>query len=160
MNLILKFKNINSVQGVPELIIDINGQTVWHGDVQPEIRIQHNVSDAVNLTVSHVNKDPSKHCIVENGQIVADRNCELDEVIVDNYNIEELKWLSTYVTTDNEVLDKCLFFGKNGNWTISFELPILRWILKTRHQQLNNDPTWEQDYESYIAACKLLNNLN
>lgn len=160
MNLTLKFKNINNVQGVPVLDIAINDRSVWRGDVQPEIQIQHSDCDVVKLSISHVDKDPSAHCIVENGQIVADRNCELDEIIVNNYNIEELKWLSTYVTTDNEILDKCLFFGKNGTWSMSFELPILRWILRTRHQQLNNDPTWEQDYESYIAACKLLNNLN
>lgn len=160
MNLILKFKNINSVQGVPVLDIAINNRSVWHGDVQAEIDIQHHDCNKVALTISHVDKDPSKHCIVENGKIIADRNCELDEIIIDNYNIEELKWLSSYTTTDNEVLDKCLFFGKNGTWSIELELPILRWILRTRHQLLNNDPTWEQDYESYITACKLLNNLN
>lgn len=160
MNLILKFKNINSVQGVPVLDIAINNRCVWHGDVQNEIHIQHDDCDLIALDISHVDKDPSKHCIVENGQIIADRNCELDEIIVDSYNIEELKWQSSYVTTDNEVLDKCLFFGKNGTWSISLELPILRWILRTRHELMNNDPTWEQDYESYTTACKLLNKLN
>lgn len=160
MNLTLKFKNINSVQGVPELNIAINNQVVWQGPVQPKINIEHSVKGDVLLSVSHVNKDPQHHCVVKDGQIVADRNCELDEVIVDGYNIEELKWMSSYLTADNELLDKCLFFGKNGTWSMSFELPILRWILKTRHQQLNNDPTWEQDYESYQTACKLLNNLN
>jgi hypothetical protein len=160
MNLILKFKNINSVQGVPVLDIAVNNQIVWSGDVQPEIQILHTDSDNISLSVNHVGKDPSVHCVVENGQIVADRNCELDQVIVDGYDIEELKWLSNYTTIDNEVIDKCLFFGKNGTWNIKFELPILRWILKTRHNLLNNDPNWQQDYESYIAACKLLNKLN
>lgn len=160
MNLILKFKNINSVQGVPVLNIAINNQKVWSGNVQPEICVTHPAEGNISLSINHVDKDPSKHCIVENGQIIADRNCELDQVIVDGYNIEELKWLSCYVTEDNEVIDKCLFFGKNGTWAIEFELPILRWILKTRHELLNNDPNWEQDYESYIAACRLLNNLN
>lgn len=160
MNLVLKFKNINSVQGVPVLDISINNQTVWHGDVQPEISITHQAECKMSLAINHVNKDAAKHCIVENGQIVADRNCELDEIIIDGYNLEELKWLSSYRTEDNEVIDKCLFFGKNGTWSINLELPVLRWILKTRHELLNNDPTWQQDYESYITACKLLNNLN
>jgi hypothetical protein len=160
MNLTLKFKNINSVQGVPVLDIAINNESVWHGCVEPEIKIYHKDCEHILLSISQVDKDPGQHCVVENGQIVADRNCELDEVIVDNYNIEELKWLSNYTTEDNEILDKCLFFGKNGTWSISLRLPILHWILSTRHQLLNNDPNWEQDYESYVSACKLLNTLN
>jgi len=160
MNLTLKFKNINSVQGVPELKIAINNHVVWQGNVQSEINIEHPAVGQVALSITQINKDPQQHCIVEDGKIVADRNCELDEIIIDGYNIEELKWLSSYLTDDGEILDKCLFFGKNGTWNISFEMPILRWILQTRHQQFNNDPNWEQDYESYQLACKLLNNLN
>lgn len=160
MNLTLKFKNINSVQGVPELKIAINNHVVWQGNVQAEINIEYPAVGQVALSITQINKDPQQHCIVEDGKIVADRNCELDEITIDGYNIEELKWLSSYLTDDGEILDKCLFFGKNGTWNISFEMPILRWILQTRHQQFNNDPNWEQDYESYQLACKLLNNLN
>ena len=61
-------------------------------------------------------------------QIVKDKNCELDCVLVDDHNLDELKWQSQYITEDQEILPGCLFFGKNGKWIINFERPIFPFI--------------------------------
>jgi len=158
MNLTLKFKNISDCNGIPLLRLKINGQVCWQGNVEPVVSVESAVQGSVDLSIEHYGKNSSTDVKVDNNIIVQDRSCELETVIVDGYDIEELKWHSYYRTEDGETLDKCLFFGKNGHWNIKLELPVLRWILKTRHDMLNNDPTWEQDYESYVQACKLLNN--
>ena len=161
MNLILKFKNINNYNGVPLLLISANDTRLWDGPVQPEIILDYaNTSDDILLTITHYGKNTSADTQVIDGKIVNDKNCEIEQVIVDGLDISELKWQSKFVSTNNEVFDKCLFLGKNGTWTIEFSLPILKWILSTRHNIKNHDPTWEEDYTNYVEACKLINKLN
>ena len=158
MNLTLKFKNIQPCNGLPMIHIVINDALVFENSVRPEISIQcHPVDNKINLSIQHYGKDPTTDTVVENGVIVQDRSCELDTIEVDGYDLQELKWLSAYHCDDGTVLDKCLFFGKNGTWQIAFELPVLQWILRTRHEINDNDPTWSEDYESYVRACRLLN---
>lgn len=161
MKLNLKFNKINNYNGLPLINIHCNGVELWNGPVQPEIALEYmNTSDLIKLTITHYGKNTSTDTNVISGQIVNDKNCEIDQIIVDDYNINELKWLSSFTSTDGEIFDKCLFLGKNGTWTINFSLPILKWILSTRHAINNNDPDWEQDYESYIQACRLINTLD
>ena len=159
MNLALKFKNIQLCNGLPNIRIVINDAVVFENTVCPLITIQcHPVDNKINLSIEHYGKDPAVDTVVVDGMIVQDRSCELDTIEVDDYDLEELKWHSAYHCADGTVLDKCLFFGKNGTWYIAFELPVLRWILQTRHEINNNDPTWQEDYESYVRACRLLSN--
>lgn len=158
MNLALKFKNIQDCNGLPLIRIHINDAVVFENPVCPLITVQcHPVSNQIKLRIEHYGKDPVADTVVDNGVIVQDRSCELDSIEVDDYDLQELKWHSAYHCEDGTVLDKCLFFGKPGTWRIEFELPVLKWILKTRHEINHNDPGWQEDYESYVRACKLLN---
>ena len=158
MNLTLKFKNIQDCNGLPNIRIVINDAVVFENTVCPLITIQcHPVDNKINVSIEHYGKDPSTDTVLADGVIVQDRSCELDTIEVDGYDLQELKWLSAYHCDDGTMLDKCLFFGKNGTWRIAFELPALRWILRTRHEINDNDPTWSEDYESYVRACRLLN---
>ena len=158
MNLTLKFKNIQDCNGLPNIRILINDAVIFENTVCPLITLRcGSVHNKITLRIEHYNKNPVLDTIVENGVIVQDRSCELDTIEVDGYDLEELKWRSAYHCDDGTVLDKCLFFGKNGTWHMTFELPVLKWILQTRHEINNNDPDWQEDYESYVRACKLLN---
>ena len=158
MNLALKFENIQPCNGLPRIRIVINDAVVFENEVCPLIVVQcHPADNKINLSIEHYGKDPSKDTVVVDGVIVQDRSCELRTIEVDGYDLEELRWHSAYHCEDGTVLDKCLFFGKNGTWRLAFELPVLRWILKTRHEINGNDPTWAEDYESYVRACRLLN---
>jgi hypothetical protein len=158
MNLALKFKNIQPCNGLPHIRIVINDTVVFENTVCPLITVQcHPVDNQIKLSIEHYDKDTAVDTVVIDGVIVQDRSCELDTIEVDGYDLQELKWLSAYHCDDGSVLDKCLFFGKNGTWSIAFELPVLKWILRTRHEINRNDPTWSEDYESYVRACRLLN---
>lgn len=161
MKLELRFKNISDCNGVPLLRVCANHDCIWDGPVQTVICVEHPVSTGeLKLEIEHHGKNSNTDTAVSNGTIVADKSCELESITVDGYDLAELKWQGYYMTEDNERLDHCLFFGKNGSWQLTSELPVLRWMLKTRNQINNNDPYWEEDYENYIQACKLINNLN
>ena len=158
MNLALKFKNIQDCNGLPCIRIHINDAMVFENEVCPLIMLQcHPVDNQIKLRIEHYGKNPVVDTVVVDGVIAQDRSCELDTIEIDDYNLQELKWHSAYHCEDGTVLDKCLFFGKPGTWHMAFELPVLRWILKTRHEINHNDPNWQQDYESYVIACRLLN---
>jgi hypothetical protein len=157
MKLCLKFKNIVDA---PMCAIIINNQELYRGEVLDLYDFDVDVADGVaKLQIDHWDKKPSD-TVVENNVIVRDRSFELDTVIIDNYNIEELIWKSQFYATDGNVYKSCLFFGPNGSYVLNFYNPVLYWILQTRHQDNNNDPEWEQDYNYYIRACKILKQIS
>jgi hypothetical protein len=115
-------------------------------------------SDCV-LVIAHVDKQ-SSDTIVKDGIIIRDRSFELDQITIDGYDLEELKWTSEFRAQDGAVYASCLFFGPNGEFVLKFSNPVLPWILKTRHEKNNNDPHWEEDYTYYQQACKTLQQIS
>jgi hypothetical protein len=153
MKIQLKFKNIVDT---PKCKIFLGDQELYSGVVPPDYdRICELAEGDCQLIVEHFDKLPSD-TIVENGAIVRDRSFELDKIIIDDYDLEELIWNSEFLAEDGSVYPSCLFFGPNGKFVLNFHNPILYWILKTRHEKNNNDPTWEEDYNYYQRACKIL----
>lgn len=149
----LEFKNIVDN---PTCQIAVNGVTHYDGAV-----LNSNVFSATSndeectLTIKQYGKKPEE-TIVENGVIVRDKSFELAKIIIDGYDLEELIWNSAFTAEDGNVYQSCLYFGPNGEFKLNFEAPVLKWILKTRHEKNNNDPTWEEDYNYYTKACQLL----
>ena len=153
MKIQLQFKNIVDD---PRCRILINDQVLFVGITQLQHAFDVEIPEGVcRLTIVHYDKSP-EHTIVENGVIVRDRSFELERCVIDGYNLQELVWHSELVADDSNVFKSCLFFGPNGECRLDFENPALRWILRTRHKQNNNDPHWEQDFEYYQQACKRL----
>lgn len=153
MKLQLKFKNIVDS---PHCVIRMNEQELYRGVTPANFlnEFEQLESDCV-LVIEHIDKLPSD-TIVEDGKIIRDRSFELDQIIIDEYNLEELKWASEFRASDGAVYTSCLFFGPNGEFVLKFNNPVLRWILKTRHEKNNNDLHWEEDYNYYQQACKIL----
>jgi len=154
MKIQLQFKNIVDE---PRCHILINNQVLFAGITQLHHAFDVPVPEgACRLTIVHHDKAP-EHTIVENNVIVRDRSFELERCVIDDYDLQELVWHSKFVADDGAVYKSCLFFGLNGEFRLDFENPALLWILRTRHEQNNNDPCWQEDYESYVRACRLLN---
>lgn len=153
MKILLQFKNIVDA---PQCRISINDQLLFSGIAQFNHVFEVDVPlGACRLTIEHWDKLP-EHTVVEQGVIVRDRSFELERCVIDGYDLEELIWTSRFVATNGEMYRSCLYFGPNGEFQLDFENPILRWILQTRHENNNNDPYWEQDFEYYQQACKRL----
>jgi hypothetical protein len=153
MKIHLQFKNIVDE---PRCRIAINNQVLFAGIAQPQYTFDVSVAKgACRLSIVHWDKLP-EHTVVENGEIVRDRSFELERCTIDSYDLQELIWHSQFVAEDSAVYKSCLFFGPNGEFQLNFENPVLRWILRTRHEQNNNDPHWEQDFEYYQQACNRL----
>lgn len=160
MKLHFEFDHINFGPNhrTPVIDIKLNHQTLYHGPVVCELDL-HCANNHTNcLEIFFVNKDFSDTACDANGTIVADMNFCLEKIVIDDTDFEELIWQSTYVCED-QTLNGCLFFGPKGRFVIDFEYPLLRWILKTRNSINGLDPNWEEDYNYYVNACKILNNL-
>lgn len=140
----------------PTCDVLINNKILYSGVVKEKIDIQTDILGNIDLSIKFTNKTSSDTKVDINGKIVSDKNFELVQIIIDDYNIEELIWNSQYISDNGDVYKSCLFFGPPGKFTILLENPILPWILRTRHEQNGSDPTWEEDYLYYKTACKLL----
>lgn len=153
MKLYLEFENIIDQ---PMCQISVNDQLLYRGAVNPsyEFDLNHD-STAVQLCISHWDKKP-QDTVVENQIIVRDRSFEIKKILIDQLDLEELIWQSEFRADDGNTYKSCLFFGPNGTFVLDFDYPVLPWILKTRHNINNNDPHWEQDYNYYTHACKIL----
>lgn len=153
MNINLNFKNIVDS---PMCRIYINDDELYSGPVLPTYVLDTNLpTGTATLIIEHWGKRP-EDTVVENNVIVRDRSFEIDSVIIDHYDLEELKWDSKFNAQDGAVYPGCLFFGPNGRFVLEFETPVLRWMLQTRHEKNNDDPHWEEDYNYYTEACRLL----
>ena len=146
----------NNIVDDPQCKILINETLLYEGTAQSNYAFDLAVPEgSCRLTIVHCDKKP-EHTIVENGTIVRDRSFEIAKCVIDGYDLQELIWLSQFVADSGEVYKSCLFFGPNGQFQLDFENPVLRWILQSRHKRDNNDSQWEQDFEYYQQACKLL----
>lgn len=153
MHIQFYFKNINCG---PECKILINEVEFYCGPVMPCIEFNYSKLGLINLSIEFINKSPTDTIVDHFGNIVKDKSFELEKIVVDGYDLEELIWDSYYLTNNNQLYRSCLFFGPPGKFIIELSSPILPWLLKTRHEKYNNDPNWEEDYNYYIQACKIL----
>ena len=158
MHILLKFKNIVDS---PNCKILLNDLECYCGPVIEDVVVDNEnpMSGAQCLKIIHWGKEPTDTIVVD-GKIVRDRSFELASIVVDGYDVEELIWQSHYEAVDGQVFNSCLFFGPNGQFVFNFSSPILEYILRTRHALNNNDPNWKEDYELYMRACKLLQQIS
>lgn len=158
--LVLQFKNINSVgEKHPICRINLNGQDIFSGKVQQNIKLQTDFAEKNSLKIFFENKT-GKDTVLDGKtkQVVQDLNFELDRIFINGLDLAHLIWESKYVYQDTEI-ESCLFFGPKGHWEINFDTPILKWFLKTNHEKNGNDPTWETDYNYYEEACQRLSKI-
>ena len=159
MSLEFKFKNINSLPNKkPACRIELNGVTVFTGDVEQHIKVDAETKSSNVLRIFFENKKHNDTTVNEHDEIVQDLNFELERIMIDGLDLKHLIWESRYVAGDHTI-ESCLFFGPKGHWEMEFESPILRWWLKTNHDKNNDDPTWEADYNFYEKVCQKLNKI-
>ena len=154
MNLKLKFKNITHS---PCCSVYVNEQKLYTGLVTTTLEFTvSNISEQVCLEIEHWDKKPEDTKVDNNGNIIEDRSFELEEIVVDNYNFENLIWKSYFLSTDGDRYESCLFFGPNGKFIIDFTLPVLKWILENS----NNNNSWQEDYMYYCKALDILQKID
>lgn len=157
MNTKIFFKNINQN---PECSITVNNETQYYGPVNECTEININYVGPVVLEIAFTNKNPEDTVVNSEGNIIQDKNFELDKILIDGYSFDDLIWDSVYQATNNEVYKSCLFFGPPGKFVIEFDMPFLKWTLKTKHAKNNNDPHWEEDYNYYMQAWNILQQIS
>ena len=155
----LRFKNINSLKNKnPALQVVLNDAELVNDTVKPYFKIETAEKEHNVLKIYFTNKKDSDTVLDHNNNIIEDLNFELEQIIINGYDVKDLIWNSQYVTK-TEKIQSCLFFGPKGYFEFKFDMPILKWILKTNHEKHNNDPNWEEDYNYYTEAWKLLSQI-
>lgn len=153
MNIEIFFKHINHD---PHCDIMINNISMYKGAVVPKIPLELQILGDIVLEIAFTNKKPDDTVVNDEGKIIQDKNFELDKILIDGYDFNEFIWNSEYQANDGNVYPSCLFFGPPGKFVILFSSPFLPWLLKTRHEKYNNDPSWEEDYNYYTKAWNIL----
>ena len=159
VNFEFKFKNINPVNNkYPICRIELNSDDIFSGKVEQRIVLDADTQENNVLRIFFENKGNKDTILDDNNQIKQDLNFELEKLTIDGIDLQHLIWESSYVAKDS-VIDSCLFFGPKGFWELKFDIPVLKWFLKTNHNKNNNDPTWEEDYKYYKESCQILNKI-
>ena len=160
----LRFKNINIVNNKqPSVRVVINDVELLNEPVKTKMVTPLTLNDQPVptkniLKIFFDNKEDSDTKLDHENKIVADLNFELEQIIIDGHDIKNLIWNSEYVAK-GEKIPSCLFFGPKGHFEFQFDMPILKWILKSNHEKHNNDPNWEEDYNYYTEAWELLSQI-
>jgi hypothetical protein len=142
----------------PMIDIRLNDASLYAGPVIAEINCEANADEHNCLEILFTNKQQADTVCDSDNKIIKDMNFTLGKIKIDDLDIEELIWQSRYLAGEQEY-PGCLFFGPRGRFVLLFSSPVLKWILSCRHQMTQQDPNWEEDYNYYITACKILNNL-
>ena len=160
LNILLEFDQINlgPHNKTPTIDIKLNNQSLYNGPVVPKIICKGEYMESNHLEIYFTNKE-DKDTIVNNlGYIINDMSFNLTKIVINDHNLEELIWQGKYMS-DIKTYPACLYFGPRGKFVLNFNFPILKWILKTRNEITQNDFGWEEDYNYYINACRILNNI-
>jgi hypothetical protein len=155
MQIQLEFDHIHEFNGEPKISVRVNGIECYNNVVENSVEFVIDDTNDCVLEIEHYGKNNNDTEVIDN-VIVNDKNFTLKNIIIDGYNIEELKWESDFTDVHGNIIPSCLFFGPNGIYRLHFQLPVLKWILSTRHSKNNNDPNWEEDYNYYMQAVNLL----
>lgn len=158
MKIELAFTNIVDA---PKCAVVVDDQRLYQGPVLPNLTCNLELRNGPHvLYIEHYDKRPSDTVVNEQGIIVRDRGFELTNIVIDDYDIEELIWNSEFIAVDGRRYPSCLYFGPNGRFILLFESPSLKWMLQSRHERDKNDPTWAQDLEMYLTACQRLKQIS
>jgi len=153
------FANINPLKNkAPACKIELNGTQIFAGNVESTIVLQAESKQSNTLRIHFENKTGADTIVDEENNIIQDLSFELKNLVIDNVDVKHLIWRSKYIA-DRSVIDSCLFFGPRGFWEFSFDLPILKWFLKTNNTINKNDPDWEKDYNYYKEAWDKLSKI-
>jgi antitoxin component YwqK of YwqJK toxin-antitoxin module len=153
MQFVISFKNINQS---PNCSIFCNNKSYYNGPVKENIEFDYHENGILLLEIAFTNKKPQDTVVDQSGNIISDKSFELEKIVIDGYDLNELIWESYYQADDGKIYNSCLFFGPPGKFIIILSNPILPWILETKHKKYNNDPNWQEDYNYYVEAKRLL----
>lgn len=138
--------------------IRLNDESLYVGPVIADVHCETDAGEHNCLEILFTNKQQTDTECDRNHHIIKDMNFTLVKIMLDDLDIEELIWQGKYVAGAQEY-PGCLFFGPLGRFVLHFDRPILKWMLFCRYQLTQQDPDWEEDYNYYITACKILNSL-
>jgi len=153
MLLTFKFKGIHNN---PEMDIQIDDISYFRGPVDEQVNISIDKDYYVNfnLKIYFTNKNPNDTVIDNDGNIIEDKNFELDDIYIDNESIENYRWAGVYCFNEN-IIDSCLFFGPAGYFELTLAGPG-----NYKHIQTTTDyPDWKEQYENWVWAKQILKEL-
>ena len=105
MSLEFKFKDINALPNKkPACRIELNGETVFTGDVEQHIKVDAVTSRSNVLRIFFENKKHNDTTVNEHDEIVQDLNFELEKIIIDGLESDLLE----FITKSKDCDTKCV----------------------------------------------------
>lgn len=134
----------NSCNDDPEIYIKINDKTYYQEHFKGEKKfvintiIPTNVN--CNLIFGLVNKDQSKHTLIENGKIIKDMNVKIIDIKVNNLSLVKKNLFFLDVVkfkkfANNEILEKVDGLYYNGELDLTLPSPIFPSLSKVWQQK-------------------------
>lgn len=160
-HLIFDFIDINPGpdRKMPAIRIEVNGGVCYDGPVQSRISVAAELENENLVKIYFVNKSSTDTQVDSAGKIVQDMNFTLANISAENTTFDELLWNGRYVA-GIDVYDSCLFFGPYGFYELCFQSPVLKHKLQQKFERGELDAHWEEDYNYYTEACKILKKLS
>lgn len=137
-----------------QLEAQVNDSTVAVWDCQQELSEQQVMSFDVEETLLSLklifsNKNQAIDTLVDSaGQILKDKAIRIDQMIINNIEIYHELFLIPFVTESGQVIEKSLYFGFNGVYTIDIKPNLFQWLTHSK-MLLSQEPN-KNNYQDFL----------
>jgi hypothetical protein len=98
--------------------------------------------------------------VVINDKIIQDQLATLDSIHIDQIKVPDfIKYQGVYTVNETST-PSALTWGQNGVWSLSFEWPIIDWVLEKKLRAFFSDEQWATAVYHPTKTKLLLDNLN
>jgi hypothetical protein len=107
-------------------------------DIGQSIKFQHQVDDGEHQLKIRLENKTTQDTVVANGEMVKDMLLNIDDIIIDDISLGNLRWDAEYhLDSPQEYngntitrLDRCVNLGWNGTYILNFSTPFYIWLLE------------------------------
>jgi len=175
MNIELEFEH-DAYFGVPDCVIAIDGHTVYSAPITDKVSVSTQIPDGVHeLRITHLNKKKQhtrhghdrhfvlKRLIMEGIDLDQFEHCRMTHQgrFYPQYHTDYIRDMTALGETLPEYIQPNHYFGHNGSWILTFETPVLPWIIRVQNPSgMHLEDTIFDSTQDTIQDIKQFFNLN
>jgi hypothetical protein len=132
----------------------VNDSTIAVWNAQQELSEQQIMSfdieeTSLSLKLIFSNKNQDIDTLVDSaGQILKDKAIRIDQIIINKIKIYHELFLIPFVTESGQVIEKSLYFGFNGAYTIDIKPNLFQWL--THSKMLLSQESNKNNYQDFL----------
>lgn len=125
----------------PQFSVWLDDEKITQGTVdvsEYEIQFDRTIDEGNHVLKIRLDNKTTQDTVIDGDQIVKDMLLNIDDIIIDDISVGNLRWSATYLLDEPQLfqgktinhLDHCVNLGWNGAYVFKFSSPFYMWLLE------------------------------